>query len=381
MGVRKMEVLYHSESADNDTMKTKLNLENAYFWFREFRIALFWITRHQGNKIFSRDFIVLYKNRVVQVYTLNNREIKEDKEGFEFFSQNRNVLAYGKEVRDAIKSMKTAVKHCKNLNVKKLSEQELEKQFLGMLALLSRYSNIYFKTEPIRLMSIDANEKKLRNTIQKLGKLRFLLRKEGEPIYRVIYGILIGEISRRTKISQTALLFFNHGEMKSLFKGEVPNFQLIRKRIAGYAYFVGNGKGKIITGTDFKKVFRKIVEKKTNQWILKGQVAMKGFARGKVRLILHNKLHIKKDIAKFKKGEILVTEMTRPDTVLACKKAVAIVTDEGGITSHAAILSREFKIPCVIATKIATQVLKTGDLVEVNAEEGIVRIIKKARRA
>jgi pyruvate, water dikinase len=59
------------------------------------------------------------------------------------------------------------------------------------------------------------------------------------------------------------------------------------------------------------------------------------------------------------------------------KKASAIITDEGGITSHAAIVSREMKKPCVIGTKIATKILKDGDLVEVDADRGIVNILKK----
>jgi pyruvate,water dikinase len=59
------------------------------------------------------------------------------------------------------------------------------------------------------------------------------------------------------------------------------------------------------------------------------------------------------------------------------RKAGAIITDIGGITSHAAIVSREMKKPCIIATKIATQVLKDGDLVEVDADNGVVRILGK----
>ena len=58
------------------------------------------------------------------------------------------------------------------------------------------------------------------------------------------------------------------------------------------------------------------------------------------------------------------------------EKAGAIVTDEGGLTSHAAIVSRELKIPCIVGTKIATKILKDGDIVEVDAENGIVRKIK-----
>ena len=68
---------------------------------------------------------------------------------------------------------------------------------------------------------------------------------------------------------------------------------------------------------------------------------------------------------------------TTPDFVPAVKIAAAVITDYGGITSHAAIVSREFGVPCVIGTKIATKVLKDGDRVEVDAEKGIVKKIKK----
>ena len=79
---------------------------------------------------------------------------------------------------------------------------------------------------------------------------------------------------------------------------------------------------------------------------------------------------------KMDKGDVLVSPMTSPDFVLAMKKASAVITDAGGITCHAAIVSRELKIPCIVGTKIATKVLKDGDLVEVNANKGIVKIIK-----
>jgi pyruvate,water dikinase len=72
---------------------------------------------------------------------------------------------------------------------------------------------------------------------------------------------------------------------------------------------------------------------------------------------------------------VLVTSMTTPDFIVAMKKAGAIVTDEGGLSCHAAIVSRELKIPCVIGTKIATKVFKDGDRVEVDANKGIVKIL------
>ena len=75
------------------------------------------------------------------------------------------------------------------------------------------------------------------------------------------------------------------------------------------------------------------------------------------------------------KGEILVAIMTTPDFTPALKKAAAIVTDEGGVTCHAAIISRELGIPCVVGTRIATRTFKNGDILEVDANHGIVRKI------
>lgn len=80
-----------------------------------------------------------------------------------------------------------------------------------------------------------------------------------------------------------------------------------------------------------------------------------------------------KDMPKMRPGDILVSIATDPDIVPAMKKASAIVTEQGGITSHAAIVSRELGIPCVIGTKIATRVLKDGDKVVVDATRGIVK--------
>ncbi len=105
---------------------------------------------------------------------------------------------------------------------------------------------------------------------------------------------------------------------------------------------------------------------------LQGATAFSGKVQGIVRVCL-----TMPSIESFKEGEILVASMTRPEYVSAMKKAAAFVTDEGGITCHAAIIAREMKKPCIIGTKIATKVLKDGDLVDVDAEKGIVTIIKR----
>lgn len=107
---------------------------------------------------------------------------------------------------------------------------------------------------------------------------------------------------------------------------------------------------------------------------VKGTVAYKGVVRGEVQIVTQTV-----DMKKFKEGNILVSDATNPSLMPVIKKCSAIVTDEGGLMCHAAIVSRELKKPCVIGTKIATKVLKDGDEVEVDANEGVVKILKKAQ--
>lgn len=112
-----------------------------------------------------------------------------------------------------------------------------------------------------------------------------------------------------------------------------------------------------------------------NQTIIQGTVASTGVHphfRGTAKIILTID-----EIGKVKTGDILVTTMTSPDFVIGMKKAGAIITDTGGMLSHAAIVSREFKIPCIVGTEIATKVIHDGDVVELHCGKGTVRIIKR----
>lgn len=99
--------------------------------------------------------------------------------------------------------------------------------------------------------------------------------------------------------------------------------------------------------------------------ILTGAGASPGIATGTVKI-----LRSPKEIGKIQPGDVLVAPMTSPDYVPAMKKASAIITDQGGQTSHAAIVSRELGVPCVVGTKEATKKLKEGQIVTVNGEAG-----------
>ena len=124
-------------------------------------------------------------------------------------------------------------------------------------------------------------------------------------------------------------------------------------------------------GAKANLIFRRMSGEANSKDAIRGYAAHLGKVEGRVKVI-----HSLKDFDKFTRGDILVASMTRPEFMPLIKNAAAIVTDEGGITCHAAIVSREFKKPCIIGTKNATRILKDGDLVEVDADKGVVRIIK-----
>lgn len=115
-----------------------------------------------------------------------------------------------------------------------------------------------------------------------------------------------------------------------------------------------------------------LLETKNHQQTLKGQVACSGKVTGIARLISGEA-----DFDKFRPGDILITSMTRPEFMPLLRRAKGIITDEGGITCHAAIVSRELDIPCIIGTRNATRVIHNGDRIRLDATQGKITIINQ----
>jgi len=158
---------------------------------------------------------------------------------------------------------------------------------------------------------------------------------------------------------------------QEILSGNLPSIEILAKRDMGY--FFGNNQLFIDENrSSIEKIFKiKFKVKKFDSAVLQGDIAQMGVAQGFVRKVMGHK-----QIGEFRAGEILVSSMTIPDFLPAMKKAAAIVTNEGGVLCHAAILARELQKPCITGTKFATHILKDGDYVEVDANNGIVKFIK-----
>ena len=185
---------------------------------------------------------------------------------------------------------------------------------------------------------------------------------------------LYKEIGRRLDLSLNQVWFMSWQEVgRALKKGDFP-IETINQRMNFCAYRQKGLKAYFYTGRQAEKFLRKIrfeKEKKIPQTSeLKGTCAFPGRAEGAVKII--NQVE---DMGKMDRGDVMLAHTTYPALVPAMKKASAIVTDDGGVTCHAAIVARELKIPGVVGTKIATKVLHDGDRVEVDATKGIIKKI------
>jgi len=184
------------------------------------------------------------------------------------------------------------------------------------------------------------------------------------------------EIGRRLNLSLKQVRMFCDWEITdALLKNKFNPDELNRRREFSVIYSISDGWPKIYSGNNGKKYLAGLKfekEKIVKAEQLTGVCACPGKAKGVVKIV-----ESVEDIKKMNKGDILLSETTYPALLPAMKIAGAIITNIGGLTCHAAIVSRELGIPCVIGTKIATKVLRDGDLVEVDADKGVVRIIKK----
>ncbi|NCU28305.1 MAG: hypothetical protein EOM85_01370 [Candidatus Moranbacteria bacterium] len=183
----------------------------------------------------------------------------------------------------------------------------------------------------------------------------------------------IDEISKITSIHRSDLENLRPGQFsKKIFSDKNLLFNLIKDQKKG-VFLLATDMGSFTKMGDAANLFFDDVKMKDTSVDkeLYGVTACKGKAKGVVRLI-HN-LH---EDYFFEPGDILVTGMTSPNFIPIMKKAGGIITDLGGATCHAAIISRELDVPCIIGTKRSTKVLKDGDLVEVDADNGVVKILE-----
>jgi len=245
---------------------------------------------------------------------------------------------------------------------------------LNNYAMKTEHSFEEVLSKKVDLISWPEKERKLADYMISMQHLKFEYRKllndlalGQNSLLSEVLGQIVMRTNREDSTSMTAK------EVENLLKGE--EIKDCSERHV-YSFVKWNDEGKNLIISSGGEAYRKIreLEKEMPKEEVLGTSASKGYAKGKVRIIPFS-MNPEEHLHKFQDGEILISTTTGPEMVVIMEKAAAIVTDEGGLMSHAAIVSREFGIPCVVGTKYATEVFKDGDEIEVNANNGVVRKI------
>jgi len=301
-------------------------------------------------------------NSVHGLYYLNNSVVEVWENDLATNWVMDKVLEENNKGIDFIKKVSNSHKNdlvyfAKNFNNKKfVSAKELTEYFKWVNSAMVNFTLMYLSAIDLRTPSPSKNiAVELREKDSFFEDVNRIIRKGIIDVYPKFNGVENALVSFEL-ISPPTLI-----ELKEREKGFVTIPNIVSKK-TNLDEFVLDFKNYLLN-------FEKVSQSVSNE--LKGQIAFKGIAIGIVKI-----LFTKSQVSEVKEGEVIVSPMTTPDMVPAMKKAIAIVCDEGGITSHAAIIARELKIPCIVGCKIATKVLRDGDLIEVNADSGIVKVLK-----
>lgn len=191
------------------------------------------------------------------------------------------------------------------------------------------------------------------------------------------YHQILSEFEKRYDISNAQLKYLFTDELAGLDSRSQELKKIAERRMMQEFMIISkNGRTRVATSAEQKRI-KEAIGRQFQESIIHGTVACRGPEikyTARVRV-----LRSLREFSRVEPGEILVTTMTTPEYVPVMDRVLGFITDEGGITCHAAIVAREMNKICIIGTKIATKVLKDGDLVEVDAEKGVVKIIKKRK--
>jgi phosphohistidine swiveling domain-containing protein len=326
------------------------------------------------------DIFLIYKDGVYNTFINRKKEKICLQYGLRLYKNKKLYDRYYRDFKAHVKKANTIVIPKYSVVPKKMTKKEFSDlaKFLGKFWYY--YGMVEYAYLDLAFEWANAHgDKKMMQRLKEISTFKFKAREVLNAFFfkNGVTQNVLTSISRDFLTDYKAKYLYLD-ELLDVFSGKIVDPEIIKGR--GKCYAAASIDGKTITfslkeALKFDRKFNSISQSR----VLKGVVANPGKTQG--RAVIAPMLNDYKLIAeinrRMKKGDILVAETTSPDIMILCKKASAIVADQGGMLSHAAVVSRELNIPCVIQTERATRVIKDGDVVEVDAYKGIVKVINK----
>jgi len=319
------------------------------------------------------DMVLAFKDGVYNIF-LGKSVHKCHDAGVELFSKKENFERYISEFKAYVKRVKEHIIPKYSIVPEAMSKQELieDVRFIGKFWYYYGITEFPYLDKAHAVME-KTKDQKMKERLDFLSKYKF----KGRDILNAFFfknGVLENLLKYITLKYDIDARFLFLDELFEIFDGKAFDKKLIKERSICYAASITDGKIQkhcLKEAIEVNKLLSHVEAKDE----IKGMIVSPGKAKG--RAIICPMLTDHDEIAKLdkrmKKGDILIAETTSPDVMVLVNKAAAIVAEQGGVLSHAAVVSRELGLPCIVQAKDAIKIFKDGDIVEVDAEKGIVK--------
>jgi len=301
------------------------------------------------------------------------------KKGLEIFRSQSRYADYKKEFLTYMEMIRREILPRYARVSRKISREEVERAIQELAKFWHYYGMTEFSYHDLAYATMKrTKDPVLKKNLKDLGMLKIEGRKiMNKLIFQqgVIPNILTS-VSQKFLENPNDAFYLYSREILQLFDRKRMFIDIIEKRKNTYAACVVRQKFIPLSSRDSRALAHRLLRTHEAKEV-QGIVAYPGNARGRAMIVpaIIDASVINGLVKSMKPGDVLVAHSTTPEFMVLCNKAGAIVTDQGGMLSHAAVISRELKIPCVVGTQVATEVFKQGDWLEVDARKGVIRKI------
>lgn len=325
------------------------------------------------------EIFAAYKNGTLTAYWSHDVIDQVKVQGLKFYSEKN----FAKQIVDTCDTTFKKIKDIKNALEKKdkIEKEDVDSIFEEYNEFFSQYR--YLDTYVDGAFSYAYTNKVIEENMEVVMRNKNLIREFVNETFfsdKGLHSLLLLKLEEQFEVSVNDLNWYLIHEVQDLFEGCRLDDALIKKRKKAYIFHKGKTQDSFFYGDEADKLIKNFLETKNNVQsdILQGIVAHKRGVeiQGSVRIIHTDYADLKKlnsEMESMKEGEILVSETTAPELMPAIRKASAIITDMGGMLSHAAITARELDIPCVIDTQKASKVLSNGEQININLVSGLIQ--------
>jgi len=380
------------------------------FLWRENYVDYLWATNVTIPAYFQKEGALIYEHHQLSAYA-PKKELNISAEiGKGLFENNKYEKVFS-QLKSVVENNRSTVPQYKKQYLRGLNNKELLQSYENLFESMRSFVRQYRYTEPYYLASIEDNldallykeepDQERRAHLKarllsnfneqkdKISRLTKFLREtskerfEAKRIDAVMSDCaenLLEETARRCFVAVTQVSSLNKIELQEMLLDNIkPDINIVNERKKAFALEVSGRDVKEYVGQEVDD-FKDLVVPEEGLAIkqITGSTAFPGKVRGKAIVLppISTSEEYEEFMDEFEAGSILIAPMTSPELVPVFKKVLAIVTDEGGITSHAALIAREMEIPCIVGTSYATKLIKSGMEVLVDATKAQVTIFK-----